>query len=77
MAVWDLKRVGRTTVNVRRVTALIALGHAIIGPGAAMSAVRWWRECALAKTSFLVTELNTHALFCYLSTFNIVCSAKY
>lgn len=52
MAVWDLKRVGRTTVNVRKISALIALGHAIIGPGATMSAVWYWRESALAKTSF-------------------------
>ncbi|KAH8703854.1 FAD-binding domain-containing protein [Talaromyces proteolyticus] len=52
MAVWDLKRVGRTTVNVWKASALIALGNFIIGPGATMSAVWYWRESALAKTSF-------------------------
>jgi hypothetical protein len=52
MAAWDLKRVGRITVNVSKVSALIALGYFVIGPGATMSAVWYWRECALAMTIF-------------------------
>jgi hypothetical protein len=52
MAVWDVKRVGRSTVNVRKAAALIALGHLVVGPGAVMSAVWYWRELALAKTRF-------------------------
>jgi hypothetical protein len=52
MAVWDLKRVGRTTVDVGKASALIALSSFVIGPGATMSAVWYWRENALAQTGF-------------------------
>ncbi|KAH8896928.1 FAD-binding domain-containing protein [Thozetella sp. PMI_491] len=52
MAVWDLKRMGRTAVSVGQASALIALSSIIVGPGATMSAVWYWRENALAKTSF-------------------------
>jgi hypothetical protein len=53
MAVWDLKRVGRTSVDVGKVAALIALGCFIIGPGATLSAVWYWREGLLAQTCFV------------------------
>jgi hypothetical protein len=52
MAVWDLKRMGRTAVDVGKASVLIALSSIIIGPGATMSAVWYWRENALARTSF-------------------------
>ncbi|KAF7541677.1 hypothetical protein G7054_g424 [Neopestalotiopsis clavispora] len=52
MAVWDLKRMGRVQVNVRKASAIIALGHIIIGPGATISLVWYWREIILAKTIF-------------------------
>ncbi|EXJ66717.1 uncharacterized protein A1O5_09912 [Cladophialophora psammophila CBS 110553] len=52
MAAWDLKRMGRATVDPRKAAALIALGSLVIGPGATMTAVWYWRENALAKTSF-------------------------
>lgn len=52
MAVWDVKRVGRTRVNVVKASILIAIGHLLIGPGASMSAVWYWRENALAKQMF-------------------------
>jgi hypothetical protein len=52
MAVWDVKRMGRTAVDVKKTSALIALSSFIIGPGATMSAVWYWRETALAKTCF-------------------------
>jgi hypothetical protein len=52
MAVWDVKRVGRTRVDIRKASALIAVASLIVGPGAAMSAVWYWREGALAMTSF-------------------------
>jgi hypothetical protein len=52
MAVWDLKRMGRVQVNVREASAIIALGHIIIGPGATISLVWYWREIILAKTIF-------------------------
>ncbi|TVY36536.1 FAD-dependent monooxygenase [Lachnellula subtilissima] len=52
MAVWDVKRMGRTTTDIGKAMVLIALGTLIVGPGATMSAVWYWRENALAKTSF-------------------------
>lgn len=52
MAVWDLKRVGRTTVDVTKSAALIALGYLVAGPGATMSAVWYWREGLMARTTF-------------------------
>lgn len=52
MAVWDLKRMGRTSVDVGESSTLIALSCFIIGPGATLSAVWYWRETILAKTSF-------------------------
>ncbi|KAL6406619.1 FAD-binding domain containing protein [Ilyonectria robusta] len=52
MAVWDLKRMGRTAVNVGNASTIIALSSLIIGPGATMSAVWYWRENALARTCF-------------------------
>lgn len=52
MAAWDLKRMGRTTADIGKVSALIALGTIAMGPGATMSAVWYWREQALATTCF-------------------------
>jgi hypothetical protein len=52
MAAWDLKRMGRTAIDTGKASALIALSSFIVGPGATMSAVWYWRESALAKTSF-------------------------
>lgn len=60
MAVWDLKRMGRTSVDVWKTSALIALGCFIFGPGSTISAVWYWREGILAKTHFApVQTLNT------------------
>jgi hypothetical protein len=52
MAVWDVKRMGRTAADIGKSSALIALSSFVIGPGATMSAVWYWRESALAKTGF-------------------------
>lgn len=52
MAVWDLRRMGRTDVDTAKASAIIALSNVAIGPGATMSAVWYWREVALARTSF-------------------------
>lgn len=52
MAVWDLKRVGRTRIEAGKASALIALSCFIVGPGATMSAVWYWREDAMARTCF-------------------------
>ena len=49
-AVWDIKRVGRTTVNVYNAAAGILLANILVGPGATMSGVWYWREIAMAVT---------------------------
>lgn len=51
-AVWDLKRVGRTDTDIPKAAALIAVGTVVIGPGATICAVWYWREVRLARTSF-------------------------
>ncbi|KFY40946.1 hypothetical protein V495_05159 [Pseudogymnoascus sp. VKM F-4514 (FW-929)] len=51
-AVWDLKRVGRSNANILKAAALIAVSTVILGPGATLCAVWYWRETRLAKTSF-------------------------
>lgn len=56
MAVWDVKRMGRTVNDIGKASILIALSSFIIGPGATMSAVWYWRESALAKTSFALHQ---------------------
>jgi hypothetical protein len=43
---------GPTTVDIGAASALIALGSLIIGPGATMSAVWYWGEIAMSKTTF-------------------------
>ncbi|KAK9777145.1 putative FAD-dependent monooxygenase andE [Seiridium cardinale] len=52
MAIWDLNRMGRATVHLGKAFVLIFLSSVIIGPGATMSAVWYFREISLAKTSF-------------------------
>ncbi|EXJ78155.1 hypothetical protein A1O3_09316 [Capronia epimyces CBS 606.96] len=51
-AIWDLKRVGRTTVNVPKACLAVLAATVLVGPGAAMSIVWYWRETAMAKTQF-------------------------
>lgn len=58
-AVWDLKRVGRTTVNVGKSSAAVLLANIVLGPGCAMSAVWYWREDAMAKTTFDDIEVQS------------------
>ncbi|KAK4956217.1 hypothetical protein LTR10_005738 [Elasticomyces elasticus] len=55
-AVWDLKRVARTDADIPKAMALIAAGTVILGPGAAICAVWYWRETRLAQTSFLTAR---------------------
>lgn len=62
MAVWDLKRVGRTNVNSWKASSLIALSTLFAGPGATMSAAWYWREIAMAKTSFVSSRTHPHSL---------------
>ncbi|KXH34541.1 hypothetical protein CSIM01_00452 [Colletotrichum simmondsii] len=51
-AVWDLRRVGRTDVNVANASFLVLVAHLGLGPGAAMSAVWYWREERMAICLF-------------------------
>ncbi|KAL5332434.1 hypothetical protein BJX70DRAFT_404609 [Aspergillus crustosus] len=47
-AVWDLKRVGRTDVDVVKAAGGILASTVVLGPGATICAVWWWREGRLA-----------------------------
>ncbi|KAK1657895.1 hypothetical protein BDP55DRAFT_638305 [Colletotrichum godetiae] len=51
-AVWDLRRVGRADVNVVNASLIILLAHLGLGPGAAMSAVWYWKEERMAICLF-------------------------
>ncbi|KFY43105.1 hypothetical protein V494_02099 [Pseudogymnoascus sp. VKM F-4513 (FW-928)] len=51
-AVWDLKRVGRSNADIPKAATLIAVSTVILGPGATLCAVWYWRETRLAKASF-------------------------
>lgn len=57
-AVWDLKRVGRTTVHVGKASLLLLVAHVFIGPGAVHSAVWYWREERLGRTMFIKQKKN-------------------
>lgn len=50
-AVWDIKRMGRTTADVGIAAVLILGLNVVVGPGAAMAMVWYWREMCMAKTS--------------------------
>ncbi|KAK1462251.1 hypothetical protein CMEL01_14218 [Colletotrichum melonis] len=51
-AVWDLRRVGRTDVNVVNASFIVLVAHLGLGPGAAMSAIWYWREERMAMCLF-------------------------
>ncbi|KAI9745064.1 MAG: hypothetical protein M1818_001342 [Claussenomyces sp. TS43310] len=55
-AVWDLKRVGRTNVHTGKASAGILLANFILGPGATMSGLWYWRETAMARTALIRTK---------------------
>jgi len=46
---WDILRVTRPRTSVVPTVALITLGNIILGPGAALMAVWWWRENKLVQ----------------------------
>ncbi|KAF7929356.1 uncharacterized protein EAE98_005274 [Botrytis deweyae] len=50
-AVWDIKRVGRTTIDVGKAAALLLLANVLVGPGAALVGCWYWREVQMARTS--------------------------
>jgi hypothetical protein len=43
-AVWDIKRLGFMNVGLLKAAVSIGLGAVVVGPGAVLSAVWWWRE---------------------------------
>jgi hypothetical protein len=49
---WDLYRVGISNVSWRIVSLAIILGCIVVGPGATVAAVWYWREEVLSRTSF-------------------------
>ncbi|OBT77601.1 hypothetical protein VF21_04577 [Pseudogymnoascus sp. 05NY08] len=51
-ALWDLKRVGRSNADIPKAVVLIAVSTVVLGPGATLCAVWYWRETRLAQTSF-------------------------
>lgn len=51
LSVWDLTRVGLTTVSVAKAGAAIILGSIVLGPGATMTACWYWREQAMSRTN--------------------------
>ncbi|QSZ35311.1 hypothetical protein DSL72_008180 [Monilinia vaccinii-corymbosi] len=50
-AVWDIKRVGRTSVDVGKAAVLLILANLVVGPGAALVGCWYWREMQMARTS--------------------------
>ncbi|KAA8577333.1 hypothetical protein EYC84_007296 [Monilinia fructicola] len=55
-AVWDIKRVGRTNVDVGRAAALLLLANLAVGPGPALVGCWYWREMQMARTSVPAKE---------------------
>ncbi|TGO21237.1 hypothetical protein BPAE_0231g00030 [Botrytis paeoniae] len=50
-AVWDIKRVGRTTIDIGKAAVLLLLANVVVGPGAALVGCWYWREVQMARTS--------------------------
>jgi hypothetical protein len=55
-AVWDLKRVGRTTTNVAWAASVTLLAQFLVGPGTTVSAIWYWREEVMAIRLFKRAE---------------------
>ena len=50
-AVWDIKRVGRTTISVGVAAVVLLSAVIMVGPGATIVGCWYWRELAMSKTS--------------------------
>ncbi|ESZ95337.1 hypothetical protein SBOR_4271 [Sclerotinia borealis F-4128] len=50
-AVWDIKRVGRTTIDVGKAAVLLLFANLVVGPGAALVGCWYWREMQMARTN--------------------------
>ncbi|EXJ92529.1 hypothetical protein A1O3_01081 [Capronia epimyces CBS 606.96] len=51
LAVWDLKRVGKTNASLSRAALLILFGTIAVGPAATIVGVWYWREHVMAKAN--------------------------
>ena len=52
VAMWDLKRVGRTRVSLFKAMGAIVLGTLVVGPAATFVGVWAWREGVMARVVF-------------------------
>ena len=43
-AIWDLSLMGKTSWGVLEGSLAVALGSVVLGPGAVLSLVWWWKE---------------------------------
>jgi hypothetical protein len=50
-AVWDLNRVGQTSVSIFKAFIMLVGASVLVGPGAAMIGCWYWRELAMAVTA--------------------------
>lgn len=55
LAVWDLKRGGKTDVSLFTAAVLIVVGSAVVGPAAALAGVWYWRENVMVKPDLYTT----------------------
>ena len=49
LAVWDMKRIGKTDVSLVQTAAAILISSIVVGPAAAVTGVWYWREHVMAK----------------------------
>jgi len=49
LAVWDMRRVGKTNVSLVTSGALIVIGTILVGPAAVLAGVWYWRENLMVK----------------------------
>lgn len=59
-AVWDLNRVGKTSVSMYKACIVLLVASVLVGPGAAMVGCWYWREVAMAVTTPEASPGNLH-----------------
>jgi hypothetical protein len=50
-AVWDLNRVGQTSVSMYKASIILLAATVLVGPGASLVGCWYWRELAMTNTS--------------------------